>query len=61
MLEQRPADPLDDAAPDLLVHEERVEHGAAILDAPVLEERHEARLRVDLDIGGLTPLVKAKG
>ena len=44
MLEQRPADALHHAAADPLVDELRVDHGAAVLHAPVLEQRDEAGL-----------------
>ena len=53
MLEQHGADALHDATADLLIDELRIDHGAAILDAPVLQERHRAGADVDVEIGGL--------
>ena len=51
LLEQRAADALHDAAADLLVHQHRVDDGAAILHHPVLQQLDEAGLGVDLDVG----------
>ena len=53
VLVKHAADPLHDAAADLLVDELRVDYGAAILDAPVFDQLHLAGLDVDLEIGGL--------
>src|SRR6185436_6723036 len=48
-LVERSAHSLHHTAADLLVGEERVDHLAAVLDHPMLEEPDEAGLRVDLD------------
>ena len=53
VLEQRAADPLHHAAADLLVDQLRIDHGAAVLHAPVLEQRDEAGVGVDLEIARL--------
>ena len=53
MLEQRLADALHHATPDLLVDELRIDHGAAVLHAPVLEQGDEAGLDVDLEVARL--------
>ena len=45
--------PLHHTAAHLLVDELRVDEGAAVLDAPVLEQRHLAGFHVDLDVAGL--------
>ena len=47
-LEQRPADALRDAAPDLLLHQQRVDDPPAVLDHPVAEQPHRAGFRIDL-------------
>ena len=49
VLEQRGADALHHAAADLLVDQLRVDDGAAVLDAPVLQQRHRAGVGVDLE------------
>src|SRR5262249_45100738 len=53
MLQQRRADSLDDAAADLLVDELRVDDGAAVLYAPVLQQRDEAGVGVDFEVACL--------
>jgi len=61
VLEQGRADSLHHTAPDLLIDELRVYHGAAILDAPVLKQSDEAAFHIDFEIARLMPLVKANG
>ena len=61
MLEQRRADPLHDAAPDLLVDELWVDHGAAVLDAPVPEQLHETGIPVDFDVARLHAVGEGEG
>ena len=56
LLEERPAKTLDDAAADLLVDELRVDHPAAILHAPVLQELDETGLGIDLQVARLYPV-----
>ena len=53
VLEQRGADALHHAAAHLLVDQLRIDHGAAVLDAPVLEQLDEAGVGVDLEIARL--------
>ena len=53
LLEKCRADPLNDRAPELLVHETRVDDPPAILHDPVLEKLDEAGLDVHLDVGEL--------
>src|SRR5215475_7550249 len=53
VLEQRRADALHDAAADLLVDQLRIDDGAAVLHTPVLQERDESAVWVDLEPGGL--------
>jgi len=53
MLEQRGADALHHAAAHLFVDQLRIDDGAAVLDAPVLQQFDEARVGVDLEIAGL--------
>src|SRR5215831_13666186 len=53
MLEQRRTDALHHAAADLLVDQLRVDHGAAVLDAPVLQQPDEAGVGVDLQVARL--------
>jgi hypothetical protein len=50
MLVEGGPDPLHDGAAQLLVDEARVDDATAVLDAPVLEQAHEARLHVDLHV-----------
>ena len=53
MLEQGAADALHDAAADLLIDELRIDHRAAVLDAPVLEQTHLPGFDIDVQIRGL--------
>src|SRR5258705_230503 len=48
-----PDDALDHAAPDLLVDEHRVDDAPAVVDAPHLQELHEAGLGIDLERAAL--------
>ena len=47
------ADALDGAAADLLVGQQRVDHPAAILHHPVVQQPHHAGLDIDLDMRGM--------
>jgi len=49
VLEQRLAEPLDDAAADLPLDDGRVDHPAAVLDDDVARNAHGTGLAVDLD------------
>ena len=60
-LEEGGAEALHDAAADLLVHQERVDDPAAILDDPMLQDAHEAGLESTSTRQPWMPLVKAKG
>ena len=53
MFVERAADPLHDAAADLLVDKLRVDDCAAILDAPVFEKLHFAGRHIDFQIRAL--------
>ena len=53
LLEQHRADALHDAAAHLLVHQERVDDPAAVVDRPLAEQLDEAGLAVDLDVARL--------
>src|SRR5262249_48271958 len=61
MLEQRRANPLHDTAADLLVHEQWIYNGAAVLDAPVPEQLHETRVRVDFNVARLHAVGEGEG
>ncbi len=47
-LEQRGAEALHHATPDLLINQLGVDDGAAILDHPVLQQLHKAGVGIDL-------------
>ena len=53
VLEQRAADALHDAAAHLLVDQLRIDDGAAVLHAPVLQQLDEAGVGVDLELARL--------
>ena len=53
MFEERAADALHDAAADLLVHQLRIDDGAAVFDAPVLKQLDKAGLGVHFHEGCL--------
>src|SRR6266851_8194213 len=53
VLQQRLAEPLDDAAVDLPLAQKRVQHVADIVDRAVARERHLAGLAVDLDFADM--------
>src|SRR4051812_46004091 len=59
-LEQRCAEPLHHAAPDLLVNQLRVDDGAAILHDPVPEQLDEPGVDVDLEPRGLNAVREGK-
>src|SRR5260221_10240213 len=53
MLKKRGADTLYDTAADLLVDKLRVDDGAAIFHAPVLQQFHETGVGVDFEVARL--------
>jgi hypothetical protein len=61
MLEQRRADALYDAAANLLVHQLRINDGAAIFHAPMLEKFYEAGVGVDFEIAALNAIGEREG
>src|SRR5262249_10626914 len=60
VLEQRRTDTLHDATADLLVDQLRVDDRAAVLHAPVLQERDEPAVGIDLEPGGLDAVGKGE-
>ena len=61
LLEQRPADALSGAAVHLALDERRVERLADVLGDHVGEQRHVARLAVDLDVAEVGGGARARG
>ncbi len=61
VLVQRAAQALHDAAAHLFVDQQRVDHAAAILDAPVFEQLHHAGLGIDFDPAGLDAVCEGEG
>ena len=53
VLVERAADALHDAAAHLLVDQQRIDDAPAILDAPMLQQRDDAGVDVDLEPAGL--------
>ena len=53
VLEQRLADALGDAAVDLAVDDERVHRTPDIIDRGIIDERHLAGIRIDLDLADM--------
>ena len=52
-LEQRGADAVGEAAPDLTLHDEWVQQSAGVVNADVVQHVHGARLVLDLDDGDI--------
>jgi hypothetical protein len=59
--EERCADPMKDAAADLLVEQERLDDAAAILEAPVLQKRDDPGVGIDLEVAGLDAVRRDPG
>src|SRR5262245_11798796 len=58
LLVQRRTDALHDATADLLVHQQWIDHAAAILDHPEIEHADGAKLGIDFDVSGLDAICR---
>ena len=58
---KRRAESLHHTAANLLVDQERIDHGPAVLDAPVPQQGDEPGLGIDLQIGGLDAVGECEG
>ena len=54
------ANALNNTAPNLLIDQHGVDDGAAVFNAPVLEQFDKAGFCVDFDIGGLNAVGECK-
>src|SRR5690242_17996087 len=60
MFEQRCAYALNHAAPDLLIHELRVDDCSAVFHAPMFQQFHETGVGIDLEITCLDAVGESK-
>jgi len=61
LLEQRRADALHHAAANLFIDQLRIDDGAAVLDAPMVDELDEAGVGVDFEVARLNAVGESEG